>query len=462
MAFLLMINPDTRHTVKTIMKEGQSAEQKEYRVIHTHVGGWVISQKKSFFSPNIRNDDRFAQGLFGQFPLKSVAAVPLLIEGILLGALIILFHDAAGFAASEMIDSLENLAAISVPFLRNAQKIREYFYPDLPDASLLLKYKNTGLIGKSPPFIDMLHTIDAAAKCNARALLIGKTGTGKELIARAIHHYSARSEGPFLAVDCGAIPAALLESELFGHTRGAFTGAHSERPGIFLETTGGTLFMDEINNLPLEIQSKLLRVMEEGKVRPLGSDKTVDTDVRIITASSVPLKKLVDEQRFREDLFYRLHVYPIYIPDLSDRWQDIAMLANHFLQLYAQQEHKKVSDFHEEMIEFIRQRTWNGNIRELENFVERLVTLAPEETSTIGKELLPGDLQEEFRLFREKQQGDSGSQPLKARVQAYEAHLIRETLETCGWNQSRAARLLQISEKNIRYRMDLLDIRKPE
>jgi len=138
-----------------------------------------------------------------------------------------------------------------------------------------------------------------------------------------------RSEGPFQAVDCGAIPVTLLESELFGYKRGAFTGAHSERPGIILESNGGTLFLDEINNLPLEMQSKLLRVMEEGKVRPLGSDRAIDTNVRIITASSVPLKDLVDKQQFREDLFYRLHVYPIHIPDLSGRKEDIALLANH-------------------------------------------------------------------------------------------------------------------------------------
>jgi DNA-binding NtrC family response regulator len=324
----------------------------------------------------------------------------------------------------------------------------------------MVKYNNAGLYGKSSRFIELLHATEAAAKCEARVLLVGETGTGKELIAKAIHHFSFRAQSPFVAVDCGAVPANLLESEFFGHKKGAFTGAHSDRQGLFLEADGGTLFMDEINNLPLDMQAKLLRVLEENEVKPVGSDKVVKTDVRIIAASSVPLKQLVEEHHFREDLFFRLHVYPIYVPNLAERQEDIASLAKHFLDSYAKQQKKTCHKFHEEVIDFIKQRPWKGNIRELENFVERLVTLAPDDVTVIGTDSFPEDLKEELALFRHKRADHRSPEPLKEKVEGYEADLIKQTLMECNWNQSEAARRLDTSEKNIRYKMEKFNIRK--
>jgi Nif-specific regulatory protein len=462
LALILMLNPDTRKTVKTIFKEGKSIEQKEYRDIHIHVGGWIIQNQKPFFSPHIQRDERFVKGLFDKVPLKSVAGVPLIIEGVIIGALIMLYLDISEYTKSNLIESLENIAAVSVPYLRNIQKLKEYFGSALPQTSLLIKYNNVGLFGESLHFIEVLHAVEAAAKCDARVLLIGNTGTGKELIAKAVHQFSRRDQNPFIAVDCGAIPDKLIESELFGHTRGAFTGAHSDRPGLFLEANGGTLFMDEINNLPLDMQSKLLRVLEQGEVRPVGSDKVVKTDVRIIAASSVPLKQLVRDKLFREDLFFRLHVYPIYIPDLSERRDDIVLLATHFLQKYVEQQSKNAQNFHEEVIDFIKKRSWDGNIRELENFVERLVTLAPENETVIDANLFPNDLKKELDIFREKQKHRQSEKPLKKHMQDYESQIIKETLIECNWNQSEAARRLDTSEKNIRYKMEKLGIRRPD
>ena len=261
-----------------------------------------------------------------------------------------------------------------------------------------------------------------------RVLLIGNTGTGKELIAKAIHNFSSRANSPFVTIDCGAIPNTLLESALFGHKRGSFTGADSDRKGLFVEASGGTLFMDEINNLPYDMQSKLLRVLQENQVRPVGSDKTIDTDVRIIAASSVPLKELVDNNKFREDLFFRLHVFPIYIPDLSERQEDITLLGNHFLKIFSSQQNRKIEHFHEEVIDFMKQRKWEGNIRELENFVERLVTLTSATSSLIGAESFPTDLYDELEQFRKKQSKLYKSEPLKQRVQKYEAQIIEQTL----------------------------------
>ena len=461
-ALMLMLNPDTRETVNTIFKEGQSIDQKEYRDIHIHVGGWIINNRKSFLSKNIQKDERFVKGLFNKVPMISVAGVPLIIEGIIIGAMILLYRESSDFINKDSIELLENVATLSVPFLSNSQKIRQYFHPLIPESSLILKYKNAGLYGKSERFVELLHAIEAATKCDVRVLLVGKTGTGKELISKAIHKFSSRTDFPFIPIDCGAIPNTLLESELFGHKRGAFTGALSDRKGLFLEANDGTLFMDEINNLPYEMQSKLLRVLEEGEVRPVGSDKTFKTNVRIIAASSAPLKKLVEDNLFREDLFYRLHVYPIYIPDLSERQEDIPILADHFLHQHAKQQNKNLQNFHEEIIDFIKQKSWDGNIRELENFIERIVTVAPPDASSIDPSFFPMEVQKELENFRLKINASTRTTPLKEQISNYEAEIVKKTLIECGWNQSKAARKLHTSESNIRYKMDQLNIQRDD
>jgi transcriptional regulator with GAF, ATPase, and Fis domain len=462
LALVLMLNPDTRETVNTIIKDGKYIDKKEYRDIHIHVGGWIINNCKSFLSKNIQKDERFVKGLFDKVPIKSVAGVPLIIEGIIIGTLILLYRESSNFINKVSIEFLENISTISSPFLRNVQKIRQYFHPSIPESSLILKYKNAGLYGKSERFVELLHAIEAATKCDVRILLIGTTGTGKELIAKAIHKFSSRANFPFIALDCGAIPNTLLESELFGHKRGAFTGAQSDRQGLFLEANGGTLFMDEINNLPHDMQSKLLRILEEGEVRPVGSDKTLKTNVRIITAASTPLKKLVDDNLFREDLFYRLHVYPIYVPDLSDRQEDIPILADHFLHQFAKQQNKNAQNFHEEVIDFMKQFTWDGNVRELENFIERIVTVAPPDALTIDPSLFPMEMQKELENFRMQINTSLDSIPLKEKMNKYEAEIVKKTLIECDWNQSEAARSLKTSEKNIRYKMEKFNIRKPD
>ena len=461
-AIVSMINPDTRETIKTIIREGRSSRQKEFRKITINVSGWIVNHNKPLFTTDIHRDDRFPGVSFDDLSVKSVLGVPLIIEGMTIGVLILLYEEPPESNDAALTESLESVASISAPFLRNVQKVKSYFETNLPDSTLLTKYNHAGLLGKSPNFVDLLHAVEAAAKCDVRVLLDGKTGTGKELIAKAIHRYSARSEGPFVAVDCGAIPANLIESELFGHKRGAFTGASTDRAGLFAEADKGTLFMDEINNLPFDMQSKLLRVLQEGEFRTVGSDQVKCVNIRIIAASSIPLKSLVDEKFFREDLFFRLHVYPIDIPDLQERQEDIPILAKHFLLRFAQQQGKTASCFHEEIIEFMRQHQWKGNIRELENFIERLVTVVPPEVSMIDPDCLPPDIRKDHNKYRSEVQTENTGISLKHRLEDFEAEIIRNTLNECDWNQSKAARLLKLSESNIRFKINQLGIQRQD
>jgi transcriptional regulator with PAS, ATPase and Fis domain len=208
------------------------------------------------------------------------------------------------------------------------------------------------------------------------------------------------------------------------------------------------------------MQSKFLRVLENNQIRPIGSDKIIPMNVRIVAAASSPLKDLVEEQKFREDLFYRLNVYPIYVPDLSERKEDIALLANHFLREIAKQQSKKLQNFHEEVIEFIKERPWYGNIRELRNFIERIITVTPSDAKTFIPSFFKMDLKEEFKNYRSQTKSSDQTISLKDHMNQVEAEFIRNTLIACNWNQSEAARQLNISEPNIRFRMKQLKIRR--
>ena len=457
MALIMMINPQTRQTVKTVYKEGQAGEDKKYHFVHTNISGWVIENKAPFVTPNLLKDQRFRKNLFKGYPVQSVICVPLRSEGIIIGTLLLLSVNQESIFSEHDLTFLDKFAVIVSPFLRNVQRIEQYFTSPITKENLRHKYEAYSLLGKSESFIELLHSIEAAAHCDVRVLLEGKSGTGKELIAKAIHHSSARSEYPFVAIDCGAIPVHLMESELFGHMKGAFTGAATARKGLFEEAHHGTLFMDEITNLPINLQAKLLRVLQEGEIRPLGSNTIRKVNVRVITAASTSLKEMVQEKQFREDLFYRLMVYPIHIPSLEERDEDIPLLANHFMRIFSNQQNKEIENFHEKVIDFMKAHSWPGNIRELENFVERLVTLVPKNHKQIGIKIIPPEFRKELDEIR---QSPKLNKPLNESLSDYEETLIRQALEANNWNQSRAARVLGISEQTIRYKMQKLGIEK--
>ena len=456
-ALIMMINPQTRQTIITVYKEGHGIEDKKYHYIHTNISGWVIDNNASFITSNLLKDPRFRKNLFKESPVKSVVCVPLRTECIIIGTLLLLSANQESHFSEDDLTFLEQLAVIVSPFMRNVQRVEQYFTSPITKESLRSKYEAYGLLGKSKEFIELLHSIEAAARCDVRVLLEGKSGTGKELIAKAIHHSSARSGSLFIAIDCGAIPEHLMESELFGHMKGAFTGAASTRKGLFEEANQGTLFMDEITNLPMDLHAKLLRVLQEGEIRPLGSNTTHKVDVRVISSTSASLKEMVHEKKFREDLFYRLMVYPIHVPALEERKEDIPLLANHFMRIFSKQQNKEIENFHEEIIDLMKTHSWQGNIRELENFVERMVTLTPADRKQIDIKVIPPEYRKELENLRHY---PKLNKTLTESLANYEGILIRQALTESNWNQSRAARSLGISEQTIRYKMQKLGISK--
>jgi len=457
-ALILMVNPRTQDTVKTVMREGQVVDERRFKSLQNQISGWLMLHRQPLLSPDIKKDPRLSSVNWDDVPVKTVIGVPLQIESTSIGTLILLNKAAGDGFEQEDLAYLEKLAVIVAPYLRNVQKISEYFNAPLPEAALIAKYEQVGLIGKSPRFIELLLAIEAAARCDVRVLLEGQTGAGKELVARAIHRFSSRHAQPFIAIDCGAIPASLIESELFGHLKGAFTGATHDRKGLLEEANQGTLFMDEIANLPMEVQAKFMRFLQEGEIRPLGSNKIQKIDVRIISAGSQPLPKLIEAGQFREDLFYRLHVYPIHVPSLNERSGDIPLLAGSFLKKFSKQQQKHGERFSQSILEFMQQRQWAGNIRELANFVERLVALAPPESEVIDEDVLPPDLKKQFKRIKPEAEDVHISNSLVDMLALYEQKLIRQVLLENDWNQSKSARALKLSVQNLRYRMKKLGI----
>jgi len=311
------------------------------------------------------------------------------------------------------------------------------------------------MLGQSEEIRRVFRTVDKAAAYATTVLITGESGTGKELVARALHHRSPRKGGPFVAVNCGAIPEALLESELFGHKRGAFTDASSDKAGLFEEADGGTLFLDEIGELPQKLQVKLLRVLQEGTIRRIGETKDRKVDVRVVTATARELETEVEEQRFREDLFYRLNVLPITVPPLRERKSDIPLLVEHFLAKHNARLHTNVKAIAPSAMKVLLTYPWPGNVRELENLMERAMVLA--DGDTLGDEDLPEHLRKPAGV--ESLVLESGDLSIKRASRLIEDTLIRRALEQTKGNRTQAAKLLEISHRALLYKIKDYGIR---
>jgi len=318
-------------------------------------------------------------------------------------------------------------------------------------------HKFANIIGGSPRMRQVFDLVIQAAPSRSTVLVYGESGTGKELVARALHTHSPRVDRPFVTVNSGSLPPDLLESNLFGHVKGAFTGAVYPKKGLFEIADKGSIFFDEIGNVPLETQAKLLRVIQEREFMRLGGVETIKVDVRIIAATNVDLKRMMEEGRFREDLYYRLHVITITLPPLRDRKEDIPLLAQHFLDKYGEENNRTGLELAPEVLDLLMEYDWPGNVRELENVMERAVVLCP--NRRIGVDLVPDHVRG-ARPFKIPQiivppEGLSFRQV----VNDFERRLIEATLEAAGGIQKRAAELLQIKPTTLNEMIKRHDIR---
>jgi len=313
------------------------------------------------------------------------------------------------------------------------------------------------IIGETPQMQKIYEIIQDLAKNNSTVLITGESGTGKELIARAIHFNGQRKQNPFVVVDCAAIPENLLESELFGYEKGAFTDAVEKKIGKFELADTGTLFLDEIDALKPNLQSKILRAIETKEIQRIGGLKTIKIDVRIISATNIDLKKAVQEGKFREDLYYRLNVIPIEVPSLRDRKEDIPLLIDYFIELYNKEFGKKVKGISKQALDVLYNYHWPGNVRELKNVIERLVALSKEEIIT--QKRLPIDI-----LFSDKKKSFFPDEEISFKLarEEFERQFIINVLEKVNWNQSKAARLMGIHRNTLLLKMQTLGIKPPK
>jgi len=369
--------------------------------------------------------------------MSAYGTVDIAIEAMKLGAY---DYISKPFKADEIILTLRK-AEEREQLRRENQLLRE---------EIAREYSFENIVSKNEKMQKIFDVIKKVAQYRSTVLITGESGTGKELVARALHYNSERSQNPFIPVNCGAIPENLLESELFGHAKGAFTDAIRTKKGLFEEADGGTLFLDEIGELPAQLQVKLLRVLQDGEIRRIGESKSIQIDVRIVAATVKDLQKEVNEGRFREDLFYRLNVLPIHIPPLRERKEDIPLLIQHFIGKYNQILNKNVGDVEHSGLEALMNYKWYGNVRELENTVERAIVLS--DRNYIQLENLPVEIQN----FKEESQPEpipDEEYSIKKASKSLEMNLIRRALRKTKGNHTHAAKLLEISHRALLYKI---------
>jgi len=327
------------------------------------------------------------------------------------------------------------------------------FIKDIEDA-----YRFGKIIGKSKVMLKVYGLIKKVAQTTTNVLINGESGTGKELVSEAIHEHSQRHDKPFVTINCGGIPETLLESELFGYMKGSFSGAYSDKPGLFEVAHGGTIFLDEIGELPISLQVKLLRVIQTKIIRRVGGSRDIKVDVRIISATNQDLREKSKNKTFREDLFYRLNVIPIYMPPLRKRKEDIPILTQFFFEKYSKKFGKKINKISNYAIELLMKHRFPGNVRELENIIERSVAL---ETSNIvlpENMIIADEESSDWDRMLEVQFPDEGIN-LNEQMATIERRLIKKALEKSNGSRTKAAELLQISVDSLRYRLEKLDLR---
>ncbi|MDW7771397.1 MAG: nif-specific transcriptional activator NifA [Desulfobulbaceae bacterium] len=457
---------------------GLSVEEEQRGVYGLQEGavGRVFKSGTPFIVPDINSEPLFLNRTGGWDRTRkstiSFIGVPVILKGEVVGVLTVDRLFGADVPFEEEVRFLSVLAALIAQFLSLHRAIRRDRAQLVEEnrtlkAELHGRYSRHYIIGHSKPMQEVFWTIEKVAPSNATVLMTGESGTGKELVARAIHQASRRKEKPFIKINCAALPENLLESELFGHEKGAFTDAVVARAGRFELAESGTLFLDEIGELPLSLQAKILRVLQEKQFERLGGSRTLNADVRILAATNVDLEKAVKNGIFRSDLFYRLNVVPILLPPLRNRQEDIPLLLDHFLQASNKRNGKKIR-MSREFLDFLIHYHWPGNVRELQNLMERLVILAEDDV------LEPDDLPSSVRYYWNSAPGETLPQQSPAygvieragrsprSLEDIERHEIETALKRHGWVQARAARELGLTQRQIGYRIKKFNLSRPD
>ena len=464
-ATLMLVHPERPETeithskqMRTLAQELSVGDEARLQQINRNVAGWMIKNKSALASEKLVHDERFpGLGLLGEINFGVIGA-PICTAEKIVGTLAV-FKAPTLPEAQSRSQFVEQIAAQLAPVFMKLQRMQaleeenHYF-----QQTFIAQHGFSGIIAKSEAMQNVFNLLQRVLPNDVRVLLEGESGTGKELIARTIHCNGPRKDKKFLALDCGAIPENLLESELFGYVKGAFTGANQSRKGLFQETHGGTLFLDEINNLPVHLQAKLLRVLQEGEVRPLGANTVEKVDVRVIAASSRALAELVQAKTFREDLYFRLKVVTLRLPPLRERTGDVPLLAQYFLEKFSKHYQRHLRGIAPEAMQALQRYHWPGNIRELEHAIEQAVVLVAPEATVIA----PSDLSAEIRC------NESGAtialermSNLPAAIAALEIHMIKKALQETGGNKSQAAEKIGLSRRGLLNKLERYKILEP-
>ncbi|GAB4370734.1 MAG: sigma 54-interacting transcriptional regulator [Spirochaetales bacterium] len=437
---LLLLDKESNKLFFEIALGPKGPEVKKFSLnLGEGIAGWVAEHNTSLIVNDVQEDTRFFADVSKKigFPTTSILATPMQVKGECVGVIeIINKRNGKPFNQEDLewLEIFSTQASLTLQNARNFQQVR--------DEVNLLRDKVTAetgfhtFISESKIIQEKLALVKRIAATDSSVLILGESGVGKELFAEQIHLHSPRKQRPLIRVNCAALPEHLLESELFGHVKGAFTDASQDRRGRFELADGGTIFLDEIGDLPLSIQAKLLRVLQSRTFEKVGSSETISVDVRIIAATNRDIEAAVENGTFRKDLYYRLNVLPLYIPPLRQRSEDIVVLADFFLKKFNRETKKQVRGFTDEAMKLLLSYTWPGNVRELENTIERAVVIARNEYITPQDLLLPMDHGEGLENYSEK--------PFKEALWAFKKSYLTHALQRHNWNQTEVARILGI------------------
>jgi Nif-specific regulatory protein len=455
---LLMMDKKNQELRFEVALGSKGQDIKKYTVkIGEGIAGWVARNNKSLIINDVANDKRHLRFISRQidYPSNTILATPMRIKDECIGVIeVINKKDKKDFTQEDLewSEIFANQAALAIVNTRSIEQARSEIRM-LQDRINIDQGFHT-LIAKSPVILEKIEIIDRVAKTDSSVLILGESGVGKEIFAEQIHLRSPRGNKPFVRVNCAALPEGLLESELFGHVKGAFTNAIANRRGRFELANGGTIFLDEIGDLPLSLQAKLLRVIQEKTFEKVGADVSITVNVRILAATNKDIEAQVEKGEFRRDLYYRLNVLPIYIPPLRQRPEDIPELAQFFLEKFMRETKKSFEGFSNEALEGLLTYSWPGNIRELENSIERACVISK------NRRIQREDLF--LKTGFEAAETEEGGKNLKTAINIFKAHFIRKILEEKNWNQTETARALCIQRTYLSRLIKELDIINPK